>query len=1173
MDNFEHSFSTTIEEYLAAATMDCQAGRVVDSDEYDDYDSDSTSTNNGLPAKPSSVEGVTNKIQTALLRSSLSSSSEEDSEEEEEERLLRSKRYSREDKLVGRYEETQDLRKALYRSLVGPSLSLDGHFACAFGFDEHGENNQNQQPEFWLVSGERGQGKTALVEEALQNEVVRTHKGLFLRAKFHPPLQQEEDFARQMPYQAVLTALNHLATDMQQAMMGEDEEDNGVILGVQENDEESVAEDKIMPNKNKNQVAWALRENILSHLSGRQCQILCSFVPAFSSVLGVHSAPNKDSSMSSSMASSCASSGHATDPLKPVLIKVFQAIASPEHPVVLFLDDLQWAGPASLVLLEALIAASGTMDGFMLVGTCCDSENDSSPAHLFLQRLQAKQEIRIRRIQVGPLSPEATTELVAAQLQAVQRLCVLLANLIHKKSKGNVLYTLHLLRTLQEEGILVRHNDENNTTQQWMWYEDLWKTRFQDQDVDIVELIKTFRLLQLSGPCQHILTTAACLGAEVDFNILRYIFSDGEDRMDIQDLIEEATAKRLLTYDSKSQTLTFTNDCIQQAAYSLLPQSEKARARQHLWIGRSLHRNLPCELQEQHLFLIVHQMTLGRSLIESEEERHVLARLCLRVGTKLMVASDASRALHYFDFGVRLLETSHLLSEYDLSGALLFAKAEAECCLGDYAKMNSTLNFILAYCRSSMDQAKAATIKLRAKNSQSSFSDVMASGIEALEQLGVRLPSKPRKIYLSPDLKEVKKLLASKSDNDILKLPSVVTGDPRKEAAMTILNQLQWYALPVKPDIFPLLVLRSVKLTLKYGICDQSCLSFAFYAVMLSSMEEYDDAYRISQLAIRLLDQCDSDSRSQLQPRVMYLVYSITMPDSRMPKLLACTDEMETAVAAAADIDDAECAAWASLHLFTTSYTTGETLSVVLEKQKTCAPLMEGRQDGTLWHAVAQLEQKWVRNLMVAYEGPASLKPEIEVTAENEHVVGHYRAVETLAKLQLAYHFGDIQHAMELAHENPYGGKVWKTPALETLRYFYEAMTLLEAAHHSKTRRINTSKAKKLIKKLKKLSKHYPSTVLDKLYILKGEMYALQGNRDSAILWYVKGVKQAAREGHVTFQALAYERAAVAYRRLIRNIKDVELAKDLIKLALNSYARWEAVALVDHLKRKHNLSV
>ena len=371
-------------------------------------------------------------------------------------------------------------------------------------------------PELVLLSGGAGAGKSALVRELLRP--IARRRGLYVAAKF-------EQLERRLPYLTFAQAFGELARDL-------------LVESA-----EQIA-------------AWRRR---LAAAVGPHGALVIELVPDLGLILGPQPvAP--------------ALPPHEAEArLRQVLRRLIGAFAAAEHPLALFLDDLQWADAASLALLDELLTGGDTRH-VLVIGAYRDAEVGADhPLARAIERLPARG-ARVQTIELAPLPADELARLVAGTLHATAAEAAPLARLILEKTAGNPFFAIQLLSALHREGAIWFER----STERWRW--DTERIRAAGYTDNVIELMRD-RLGALPAETQHALEVAACIGSTVERSLLEAVLGG-----DPEPLLRPAVDEDLLL--QVDHGYRFPHDRVHEAAYSLVPELDRPRV--HLEIGRQL---------------------------------------------------------------------------------------------------------------------------------------------------------------------------------------------------------------------------------------------------------------------------------------------------------------------------------------------------------------------------------------------------------------------------------------------------------------------------------------------------------------------------------------------------------------------------------------------------------
>src|SRR6516165_6011867 len=350
-----------------------------------------------------------------------------------------------------------------------------------------------------------------------------------------------------------------------------------------------------------------------------------------------------------------------------VLRQLIGVFARPEHPLALFLDDLQWLDAATLDLLEDLLSRSD-LRHLLLIGAYRD--NEVTAAHPLMRKLEAIRATgRVLDIKLAPLTTTDLGNLVADTVRCDAEQADPLAGLVHAKTEGNPFFVVQFLHVLADEGLLAFDHQRAC----WSW--DLGGIHAKRYTDNVVELLAG-RLTQLSVETQDALRQLACLGNAADVAMLSIVLGTSEE--EVHAALWEARRQQLI--DRFDRSYKFVHDRMQEAAYALIPIGSRAEA--HLTIGRLLVARTPPEKRNEAIFEIVNQLNRGAPLITSRQERERLAELNLAAGKRAKASSAYASALTYFTAGAALLPEDAWERRQELAFEFGLHLADCEICTG-----------------------------------------------------------------------------------------------------------------------------------------------------------------------------------------------------------------------------------------------------------------------------------------------------------------------------------------------------------------------------------------------------------------------------------------------------------------------------------------------------------
>ncbi|MEG3863807.1 ATP-binding protein, partial [Microcoleus sp. herbarium12] len=673
--------------------------------------------------------------------------------------------------------------------------------------------------ELILVSGYSGIGKSCLVNE-VQKPIVR-QRGYFIGGKF-------DQFKRNIPYASVIQAFQSLVR-------------------------------QLLTESTASILTW--KQKLLAAL-GTSGKVVTDVIPEVELIIGKQpEVPELGPTESQNR-------------FNRVFKQFISVFAAKSHPLVVFLDDLQWADSASLKLIELLVTDSDSKY-LLLIGAYRD--NEVSPTHPLIQTIEIIQKAgvglpeRVSNIVLAPLELSHVQLLISETLKSpISEKIQLFAELLFNKTQGNPFFLTQLLRTLYQENLLAY--DFPSSTWQW----ELGHIQaIGITDCNVVELIaRNIRKLPVSA--QSALKLAACIGNQFNLEVLAIVSEkfQKETALNLWDALQAGLVLPLsndykipLVFEGAETALAglqdvrvdykFLHDRVQQAAYSLIPEEQKKET--HLKIGQLLLQNTAPEARKDNIFALVNQLNFGIDLLTSEPERCELAELNLIAGQKAKAAAAFEPALRYFNLGIELLNSvfgsdeketevmSSWQSDYNLTLALYTEAMEAEYLNTNLQQAEILGDLILQQATTPLDAVKVYEIKIQMYINTMQMPRALDTGLEALEMMGFSLS----KIQ---DLAGNEVILPQ--FEDLENLPKMT--DPELIAVIKLLQSLNVAALSVKPEIGFQIVVCQVNLCIQRGYSALAALSYVWYGTLLCAVGEIEKGYHAGQLAVRLLEQFDS---------------------------------------------------------------------------------------------------------------------------------------------------------------------------------------------------------------------------------------------------------------------------------------------------------------------------
>ncbi len=680
--------------------------------------------------------------------------------------------------------------------------------------------------ELMLVSGYSGIGKTALIQE-IYKPITRA-RGYFISGKF-------DQFQRNIPYSAVVNAFS----DLVRQLLTESEEQLNL---------------------------W--REKLLAAF-GLNGQVIIDVIPEVELIVGPQPAvPELEPTESQNL-------------FNLVFTHFIRVFCQQSHPLVIFLDDLQWADSATLKLIELMMTDNQTQHLFVLGAYRDNKVNSTHPLMMTLEALEKEGAIA-NQITLAPLALEHISQLIAETLYSDTGSVRPLAELVVRKTGGNPFFVNEFLKTLHTEGLITLNLpsnfkfefDINNPKSapplpslnkggfqkpKWNW--DIAQIEAMAITDNVVELM-IGKLQRLPDSTQQVLRLAACVGNTFDLKTLSLIHEKEED-VTFSDLMVGIQSELVLPISELETTdaeainspllirhYKFLHDRVQQAAYALIDKEHKKAV--HFRIGRLLLANTPEALREEKIFEIVAHLNKGRELIADEQEQVQLAKLNLEAGKKAKDATAYAAALQYLTVGMERLKEDVWKTDYDLAFSLYKERADVEYLNGNLSRSQELIDLILAKAKSALDKAETYYLLIVQYTTIAKESEAIKAGRKALNLLGISWTEEDLQDKLNVYSAQVRKKFVNKEISSLIDEPTATV--TQIKLTIKLLNSLLSPAYVSKQDkLFIWLALKIADISLEYGMVPESSFGFSSYGVFLGSgLGDYKSGYEFGLFALNL---------------------------------------------------------------------------------------------------------------------------------------------------------------------------------------------------------------------------------------------------------------------------------------------------------------------------------
>ncbi len=985
-----------------------------------------------------------------------------------------------------------------------------------------------------LVSGYSGIGKSALVYEVQKPIVER--RGQFVAGKF-------DQYQRNLPYASFVQAFRGLVSEL-------------------------------LKHSPASLSRWRQR---LAQALGSNARLLTELLPELDVLLGPQPEPPK------------LPADDAQRRFNKVVRDFLQAF-SLDHPIVVFLDDLQWADPGTLALLEACVG-DGEIEHVLFIGAYRDNEvHAAHPMQVVVDNIRASS-ARMSEIKLEPLSPVDLAALCADTLYRTPLEVEPFVKIVQHKTGGNPFFVGQLLTALYDSGD-ISFEPVSGT---WQWDLAAIESRgFSDNVVDL--MIR--RIHTLPPSCVDALNMAACIGNRFDLHTLALVRSSDLKREIVNlwpalksGLIvplsnsyrsailqgEEASLNQRLMEGlqvGQDSRFAFLHDRVQQAAYALIPQEELQAL--HLRVARLRIEGSSDIEHSKELFDVVNHYNMGLSLIDDEQERYRLARLNLAAALRTQ-SSSAFTAMHQFAVAARAALPQHAWTDaYDLACSVTLVCGEAEALTGQYDRALTVMDEAQSHVRNAHDRYRLAERKILFYKMKNDLNAAFATGASVLSQLGIELPRFPDEASLARELAQTEEILAGRSLTDLAELPDMDTAE--HQIACRILQEIWPVGFFLGSLGIHIAAMHLVQLSARHGNCAASVFGYMVYAfAQVFHFGNIDEGYRMGQVSLKLHERFgDRAVETKILDMWGGLIQHYKEP------IREGKETLWRGFIRGMEAGDYQWASYCAMN-YTHLCTVGDVgLSEAVAHIDRVTPVVQ-KYEPTITKTLG-VAREAVANLVDGKDDPVRL---LGAWCDEDEILryGYENGdISTLFmvhfyKLLLAVVFDrqeallTCQHAMGETANGAVG--IWAN----TVSYYLRALAIVrhikaaedDGADSAEASAVAQKRARLLaivdhaMDKLRHWSAHAPINFTHMCHLITAELHNLKGTGDLAMRHYDAAITSAREHGFVFAQALAAERAARFYQAR----QSDTVAAVYWRQAHYCYQRWGAVAKAAELEHQH----
>lgn len=971
---------------------------------------------------------------------------------------------------------------------------------------EHASAGQGQ---LVLVSGYAGVGKTMLVNEILRP--IAMGKGYYSYGKF-------DQLRQNIPYAPIAAALGNVIR-------------------------------QLMTESSERLEKW--RKRILRAV-GSNGAVLTALIPELEMIIG-RQPPVETLQLREAQNRFLTVFGN--------LVKIF---AIKDRPIVIFLDDLQWADFSSLQLIKYLCSDTG-LKYMLLVAAYRDNEiTDGHPLVSTLEEIEAEG-IPVQRIQLESFDLRGVTRFIEGALNCSGEKTGQLAGVLYRKSYGIPLFLWQLLKSIHAQNLITFDMQKGC----WEW--DLETIKGLQVPGDVTGLIYG-KMQKLSKKSREVLKTASCIGNVFDLETLGAA-SENTRQEALWHLLPAVSEGLILTAQSPDKGLTvpgndpktnvyeFLHDTVRQLAYSLLTEEQKKNV--HVRIGRHILKSAGQDDMGDKMLTVLDHLNRGLDLISSPAERLRLAGYNLAAGRKAKASAAYDLAINYLEAGIKLLPGDAWESCYRMCYDLHLELAQCKYLAGDTGAAEQLFDTILRRVESELEKTDVYGLKMELYAGTGKYSEAVQIGIDALRNLGVDLPTHPGMIDIAREVLVYKWYMRNKKIEHLAELPEMKNPVQRKVAQLLI--KLILATCTSHPDLYAFTIIKAGNHSIKYGNSEIASVGYLGYSITEGSvLGNYTVGHRLSEVAVRLVEEYGKSSEKCI---VYFTVGAIIYHWTRHGKV--GLGYLYKALNFAIQTGNALIAGYSYCVILENKYLLGTTLDEVLEEIELCSDYARKMKHENLAINI-EVYSSLISTLSGRSEGfystPDDIPDEdsfIELAKRDKASLAAYY----FSNMQLSYLSGNYREALHYAEKAEGCKDAIMGFMLSADCNFYHSLSI--AAVYKELSPKDRGRLMRILRKnqgiMKKWADSCGDNFLHKYLLARAEMLRVLGRKHEAEPLYDEAIASAQQNGYVQNQAIACELAAKFYAAEGRQ----RIAKAYMGDAYRLYSEWGAIAKVRDLEKRY----
>lgn len=970
-----------------------------------------------------------------------------------------------------------------------------------------------------VIRGAAGMGKSSLVHE-LQTHVNKKG-GFIVRGQFE---RQYKD----TPYYSLITAFRT------------------IIRHILTKDQDTIKE-------------WTQR---FSDTLGGNGQIIIDFIPEIEYLIGSQpELPDLDPE-------------EAINRINHTFRRFIHAFTIRNTPLVISLDGFQWADTASIQLIQAVLTDLNSKNLFIIAAYRDGSVVHSNTLDIALEEVK-KAGVEIQTIASKPLNFHSISKMIEEAFSFKQDYSSLSQHILDRTA-GNPLFAKQLLKSLYEKK-LIQFSPEVG---RWVWnLDDIQSTKISEQN--LVELM-TEKILDLSPECQNVMKMASCIGNQFELGLLSQALGMSIEKT--LELLEEVLKSGLILTIKKdknkadqsgyylreggtpTETFQFLHSRVFYAAYTLIDSKEKKK--NHLTLGQLIHKNTSKEDLEKNIFHIVNHMNQGISLILNIDDKHKLAQLNLIAGEYSNSSSAYESAWKYFAVGTDLLSDESWDLDYELTKNLYLKRSESEYYCGNDVAAEPIFDLLLSHVKTKAEKVEVYNVKLNLYIKNAKLKEAIDIGVTAINQLfSDKIPPNDAEITIISHIKmqELHNRLDQNQINNLLFLPKM--NDPEYLGLIRLIANIIPAAYLAKRNLWVLLTVKMVELSIEYGNAPCSPFGYMHYAVLLcSGMEEYDKGYKIGRLALDLQYKIDN-KKFDSAINFLFGSYICHLKDGSEKSLRHLSKGYQSGV----QYGNLVMAAYSINFLMKTHIIVGTPLEEVEIEVKKHQDFVDQLNDKSLNNIIKISNMITLLRKLPDHKA-SFIDNKIDTTVLLEEIKKGKSSVPIqwfyLVNAIVHFHFSEHKKALQLIKESDKLIAGYSQLSVPEHYFYYSLIIMVNYLDFTEEKKkVYWDILKNNHQRLKKLADSCPQNYLDKYTIVSAQMAGISGNFIETINLFDEAIEISQENNFIQNEGIANELAARYF--LNRNKKTIATA--YIKAALLAYAKWGATAKIKHLEEKYEV--